>query len=123
MAEEKYTMREFLNDVTAIEGVSEKVKAYAEAEIAKLDKRNADRKAKGSATAKANAPLKEAIVKYVEANPGKTAKEIAGALTAEGTAMTPAKVSSLATQLKNEGVLVAAEVKADKRKVLAYTKP
>ena len=113
----EYTMRNFLTDVANAEALPEKVKAYATAEIAKLDKRNEDRKAKGSKTAQENAPLKEKIVAYVGENPGKTAKEIA-----EATGLTPAKVTALATQLKKAEVLVAAEVKVDKRKVLAYTK-
>lgn len=117
MAKTEYTLRNFLQDVIATEGVADKVKAYAEGEIAKLDARNEKRKGAQSKTAKENAPLKEQIVAYVAENPGKTAKEIA-----EAVGLTPAKVTALATQLRKDEVLVAAEVKVEKRKVLAYTK-
>lgn len=116
MATTDYTMRNFLTDVAAIEGVDAKVKAFAEAEIAKIDKRNADRKAKNK-TALANAPLKEAIVKFVGENPGATAEVIGQALE-----LTTAKVTSLATQLRDAEVLVAEDVKKvnGKGKVKAY---
>jgi len=118
MANTDYTMRNFLTDVAAIDGVDAKVKAFAEAEIAKIDKRNADRKAKGSKTAKENAPIKDAIVEFVKTNPNATAETIGG-----GVGQTTAKVSALATQLVKEGVLVATEVKKanGKGKVKAYT--
>ena len=117
MADVKYTNRNFLEDVIATEGVAENIKEYARGEIAKLDARNEKRKEKGSKTAQENVPIKAEILAYVEANPDKTAKEIADAV-----GQTPAKVTALATQMKKDGVLTAREVKVDKRKVLAYTK-
>lgn len=117
MANEKYTMRAFLENVKA-GNVGDVEKAYAEAEIAKLDARNEKRKGAESKTAKANAPIKEAITAYVGENAGKTAKEIGEAI-----GQTTAKVSALATILVKEGVLVTTEVKpaGGKGKVKAYT--
>lgn len=113
----EYTMRMFLTNVEN-GNVTEIEKAYAKAEIEKLDKRNADRKGKESATAKANAPIKEAIVDFVKANPKSTANVIGAAL-----GLTTAKVTALGTQLKNAGVLVTEDVKAGsgKGKVKAYS--
>ena len=114
---EKYTMRAFL---TAVKDgkVTEVEQKYAEAEIAKLDARNEARKGKESATAKANAPIKEAIKAFVAENPKATAEVIGKAIE-----QTTAKVSALATQLVKENVLVAEEVKKEggKGKVKAYT--
>lgn len=114
---EKYTMRMFLEAVKAGE-VTEVEKAFAEAEIAKLDKRNEARKGKESKTAQANAPIKEAIKAFVGENAGKTAGEIAEAI-----GQTTAKVSALATAMVKDGVLTAEEVKnpKGKGKVKAYT--
>lgn len=123
MANEKYTMRAFLENVKA-GNVGDVEKAYAEAEIAKLDARNEKRKGAESKTAKENAPIKEAIKAYVGENAGKTAKEIAEGIGKVGeVALTTAKVSALATILVKEGVLVTTEVKpaGGKGKVKAYT--
>lgn len=112
-----YTMRKFLENVKA-GTVGEQEQKYAEAEIAKLDARNAARKGKETATAKANAPIKDAIKTFVAGNPDATAKDIADAV-----GQTTAKVSALATQLVKEGALVTKEVKAasGKGKVKAYS--
>lgn len=123
MANEKYTMRAFLENVKA-GNVGDAEKAYAEAEIAKLDARNEKRKGAESKTAKANAPIKEAIKAYVGENAGKTAKEIAeGIGKVDEVVLTTAKVSALATILVKEGVLTTTEVKpaGGKGKVKAYT--
>lgn len=116
MANEKYTFRAFLNDVIA-GNVTDEVKKYAEAEVAKLDARNEKRKGAESKTAKENAPIKDAIVAYLKDNGEKTAGEIA-----KGIEQTTAKVSALATQLVKAEVLVAKEVKNPngKGKVKAY---
>ena len=117
MANEKMTLREFYTAVAGVEGIAENLKEFAEGEIAKLDKRNADRKAKGSKTAQENEPLKAKVVEYVTENPGATAQAIGEAL-----GLTTAKVSALATQLKDAEVLVAEDVKkaGGKGKVKAY---
>lgn len=114
---EKYTMRKFLEAVKA-GNVTEVEQKYAEAEIAKLDARNEARKGKESKTAQANAPIKEAIKGFVKDNPGVTAEVIGQAI-----GQTTAKVSALATQLVDDGVLTKADVKkaAGKGKVKAYT--
>lgn len=117
----KYTNRMFFIDV--INGVNaDAVKAFATAELAKLDARNEKRKG-NTKTAKENAPIKDAILAYVKDNPNATAGAIATALGTAEAPLTTAKVSALATQMKNEGILTAVEVKAGsgKGKVKAYT--
>lgn len=118
MANEKMTLREFYTAVAGVEGIADNLKDFAEGEIAKLDKRNADRKGKPSKTAQVNAPIKDAIVEFVKTNPNATAEVIGG-----GVGQTTAKVSALATQLVKDGVLAATEVKKanGKGKVKAYT--
>ena len=62
MAEIKYTSRMALTDL--INGKNmDKVKAWAENEIAKLDKKNAKRKAEVGQVKEENKPIAEAIVK------------------------------------------------------------
>jgi hypothetical protein len=62
MAEIKYTARMALTDI--INGTNaDKVKAWAEGEIAKLDKKNAKRKAAEGEIKAENKPIAEAIVK------------------------------------------------------------
>lgn len=114
---EKYTMRAFLENVKA-GNVTEVEQKYAEAELVKLDARNEARKGKESKTAKENAPIKEAIVTFLESNPGKTAAEVGA-----GVGQTTAKASALLTQLVKDGQVTATEVKAlsGKGKVKAYT--
>lgn len=62
MAEIKYTSRMALTDI--INGTNtDKVKAWAENEIAKLDKKNAKRKAEVGQVKEENKPIAEAIIK------------------------------------------------------------
>ena len=62
MAEIKYTSRMALTDI--INGTNtDKVKAWAENEIAKLDKKNAKRKAEVGQVKEENKPIAEAITK------------------------------------------------------------
>lgn len=119
---DKYTMRTFLMAVKA-GNVTEVEQKYAEAEIAKLDARNEARKGKETKAQKENAPIKDAILAYIKENPGVTAEAIAKALTTDEKPLTTAKVSALATQLKDAGAIKAEDVKkADgKGKVKAYT--
>lgn len=114
---EKYTMRKFLETVATGFTGAEEVE-FAKAEIAKLDARNEARKGKPSKTAQVNAPIKDAIKAFVADNPGTTAEAIGIAI-----GQTTQKVSSLATQLVNEGVITSVDVKKvnGKGKVKSYT--
>ena len=62
MAEIKYTSRMALTDIIN-DTNADKVKAWAENEIAKLDKKNAKRKAEAGQVKEENKPIAEAIVK------------------------------------------------------------
>ena len=97
--------------------ITEETKAWAAAQIEKLNARNAKRAEKPSKTAVANAPLKEALLKYLTENDGKfTAMELAPVI--EGTHN---KASALARQLVTEGKVKSEEVKIPKvGKRIAY---
>lgn len=109
------TEREFLNAV--IGGtVTEEVIKHAEANVAKLDKRNASRSSKPSKVALANAPIKEAILAFVAENEDAIASAIA-----TGCEISVQKASTLCRQLVEEGQMTSQEVKVPKRgKVKAY---
>lgn len=119
---DKYTMRKFLENVKA-GNVTDVEKEFAAGEIVKMDARNEARKGKETKAQKENAPIKDAILAYIKENPGVTAEAIAKALTTDEKPLTTAKVSALATQLKDAGAIKAEDVKkADgKGKVKAYT--
>lgn len=111
------TERDFLNAV-ATNAVTEEAIEYAKSAIGKYEKRLESRKG-NSKTAKANAPIKDDIVAFLNDNGGgKTAAEIANA-----TGQTVQKVTVLCTQLRKEGRVTAVEVKKPegKGKCLAYT--
>jgi len=110
------TNREFFTAITE-SAVSDELKDFAAAAIAKLDKRNTSRASKPSKTAIANAPIKEAIVAYLREHGQTTASTLATEL-----GITTAKASALATQLKKEGLLVTSDVKVKgKGKVNGYS--
>ena len=110
------TNREFFTAITESE-VSDELKDFAAAAIAKLDTRNKTRATKPSKTAIANAPIKEAIVAYLRENGQTTAAALATAL-----GITTAKASALATQLKKEGLVTTSTVKVKgKGKVNGYS--
>lgn len=106
------TNREFLNSVIALEDAPADVKAHAQAELEKLDARNAKRASQPSKTAIANAPLVQAVREYLE----KASEPLCSAEIAEALELTSNKVASL---LKNIEVEVS-EKKYNKRKVKAY---
>lgn len=109
------TTREFLNAILTAD-VSDELKAQAQVEIDRLDKRNAQRKSKPSKTALANAPVKEAIMGFaVVQEQVFTAKQVATALD-----ITVQKASALLRQLADEGKLTAADAKVDKHLAKVY---
>lgn len=65
MADNKMTNRQALTKVIGGE-ITDEVKAWAEAEIAKLDKKNAKRKATEGEIKEENKPIAEAILKALE---------------------------------------------------------
>lgn len=86
------------------------IQEWAKAQIEKMDARNAKRTSKPSKTAIANAPIKEALVKYLSENDGKfTEMELGTALE-----VTHNKAGSLARQLVKENIVKTEEVKIPK---------
>lgn len=86
----------------------------AEAEIAKLDKRNASRSSKPNKKQLENEPIKVEILEYLVANKKGIASEIATALTTEERPISTSKVSALAKQMVTDGALIEEEVKIAK---------
>ena len=110
------TNREFFEKVEKGE-ITEEVKKHATEAIAKLDKRNADRKEKPSKTALANEPIKASILEYLV---GKS--EVVASAIGEALGISTSKASALCGQLVVEDKVVASEVKIKgKGKVKGYT--
>lgn len=113
------TQREFYTEVTK-SNVSDAIKEYAQTAIAKIDAKNQKRASEGSKTAKANAPIKEAIVASMQEGHTYTAAEIV-ALGIEGVTSTQ-KASALLRQIAEAKRVVVTEVPIKgKGKVKGYT--
>ena len=111
------TNREFYTAI--VEGkMTDEVKEFAVSAIEKLDARNENRSNKPSKTQLENAPIKEAMLKYLTENKGSfTEGELGSAL-----GVTHNKAGALARQLVAEDKVVSSEVKiakVGKRKVYA----
>lgn len=109
------TNREFYTAIS--EGkLTDEIKEFAVASLEKLDARNATRNSKPSKTQLENAPIKEALLKYLTENDGQfTEGDLGTALD-----ITHNKAGALARQLVAEGKVASAEVKiakVGKRKV------
>lgn len=111
------TIREFLNTIISA-NISAEATAFAQAEIEKLDKRNAKRAATPSKTAIANEPIKAQIVELVKASAKPMfASEIGTALT-----LSTQKVSALCRQLVKAELLSVSDMKVKgKGSQKAYT--
>ena len=114
------TNREFY--IAISEGkLTDEIKEFAVAAIEKLDARNATRNSKPSKTQLENAPIKEALFKYLTENDGQfTEGDLGTALD-----ITHNKAGALARQLVAEGKVTSAEVKiakVGKRKVYSIVK-
>ena len=109
------TSREFYNAV-AEANINDKLTAYAKAEIAKLDKRNAERKDKPTKAQQANEPLKAALLAFLTENEGWHLANDLGVKCQ----MSTAKASTLCGQLATEGKIKVALVKTNKGKRNAY---
>ena len=104
MAEIKYTARMALTDL--INGKNmDKVKAWAEGEIAKLDKKNAKRKAAEGEIKAENKPIAEAIIKAL-ANGSMLSVDLAKAI-----GQTVNKTNGVAGEMVKLGMLTKEKVK------------
>jgi hypothetical protein len=113
------TTREFYTAVINA-NVAEDVTKFAENALAKLDEKNAKRKAEGSKTAKENVAIKANLVAAMEKGVTYTAAELF-ALGVEGVTSTQ-KASALIRQVVKTGEAVESEIKIKgKGKVKGYT--
>lgn len=114
------TNREFYTAIS--EGkLTDEIKEFATAAIEKMDARNEVRSSKPSKTQLENAPIKEALLKYLTENDGQfTEGDLGTALD-----ITHNKAGALARQLVAEGKVTSAEIKiakVGKRKVYSIVK-
>ena len=117
MAENKYTNRMALTDI--INGTNtDKVKAWAEGEIAKLDKKNAKRKAEAGQVKEENKPIAEAIVKAL-ANGSMLSVDLANAI-----GQSVQKTNGVAGEMWKIGTITKTKVKVKgKGEQTAYALP
>ena len=114
------TSREFFERVISAD-VPEDIKAYAQAQIKKLNDRNDKRKSEGSKKAQENEVIKVALLNTMETDVVYTAAQL-NELKVEGITST-SKASALARQLVEVGELTETEVKIKGRgKVKGYIK-
>lgn len=105
------TNREFFTAIAAMENLNEELIQHAEAELEKLNKRNAARAAKSTKAQKENEPIKEEIVKFLTEKGGfHTASEVM-----EVCEISVQKASALCRQLVEEGALTVQEIKVPKK--------
>ena len=105
MAEIKYTSRMALTDL--INGTNtDKVKEWAKNEIAKLDKKNAKRKASEGQVKEENKPIAEAIVKALTDNGEMLSVELAKAI-----GQSTQKTNGVAGEMVKLGTLTKSKVK------------
>lgn len=107
------TNREFYTQIMASD-VSADLKAHAEAEIAKLDKRNATRSSKPNKKQIENEPIKVEIIDLIKDNGAMIASEIASALSTEDRVISTNKAVALCNQLVKDEIFVVADVKIPK---------
>lgn len=113
------TMKAFLTAVAETKGIDTALADFAKAEIAKIDKKNADRKTKPTANQKANEDAIVAIVANMSATDVLTAGSLA---TAQG--ISTQKASALLQKGVAMGFLTKSEVKIKgKGKVMGYSLP
>ena len=103
------TNREFFNAVIKAD-VNDELTKHATAELAKLDKRNAQRTSKPSKTQLENEPIKAHLLEILAVKP-MTASEIHEA----DASLSTQKISSLCRQLVEAGKLAVEDVKIPKK--------
>lgn len=107
------TNREFFTNV--MNGIiTDAEKAHAEAEIAKLDKRNENRSSKPNKKQLENEPIKAEIVEFLAEHGAAVSATIAAALSTEERPISTNKAVALCNQLVKEEKLVAEDVKIPK---------
>ena len=118
MANEKMTMKTFLNGVLATEGIAPELAEFATAEIEKIKEKNEKRRNSLTPAQVENENLK---AKFVETATAETA--YAASAVAEMLGVSTQKASALMRALKAEGVVAEGEGKSatGKGKVKTYT--
>ena len=106
------TNREFYKAIIGLE-VNEELKAFAQAEIDKLDKKNEKRKNTQTKTQKENEGIKNSIVALLEEKGSMVASTIATKLN-----ISTQKASALCKQLVEEKELVVADIKVKNKGTL-----
>lgn len=101
------TNREALTKVITLG--DEELKTWAEAEIKKLDERNAKRAEKNAEKRKENEPLKEKILAMLTSEP-----QVTTAI-AEAIGLSVPKTSPLCRELVSEGKAIATDVKVPRK--------
>lgn len=111
------TNREFFKAIIEAD-ISEEIRAHAEAELEKLNQRNAARASRPSKAQKENEPLKEKIMELLsEKMELFTASQVA-----EQLEISTQKASALLRQLAESGKLIVSDVKIPKKgKQKGYT--
>lgn len=114
----KFTERNAWEEVATLETVSEDLKAFAVARLAKLDEKNDKRKNSEAAVVKreTDAAARETMLSAMEVGKTYVASELGTMV-----GVTTMKASSLAGDLTKEGKLVQSEVRSNGRKVKGYT--
>ena len=106
--EKQMTLREFYEAIVAKEEITDEMVAIAVKKIEQLDKKNEyarnHKKSGNSKKAKENAEMKDKIAEVMADGQERKAKDIAEALD-----LSQQKVSALARQMVEDGVLVAKE--------------
>lgn len=119
MENKAMTNRDFLVAVVNA-NISDEITEFANAQIQKMDARNASRKSKGTKVQNENKEIKERIAVAMEAGTTYTAAEIV-ALDVDGVNSTQ-KASALLRQLVDDGRVTSTEVKIKgKGKVKGYS--
>ena len=103
------TNREIINAIISA-NVSDELTAHATAEMAKLDKRNAQRSSKPSKTQLENEPIKAHLLEILAVKPMTVSEihEVDADLSTQ-------KISSLCRQLVEAGTLAVTEIKVPKK--------
>lgn len=105
------TNREFFTAIASMTNISAELVEHAEAELEKLDKRNAARAAKPTKAQKENEPIKAEIVKFLTEKGGfHIASEVM-----EVCEISVQKASALCRQLVEEGALTVQVIKVPKK--------
>jgi hypothetical protein len=118
------TNREFFTAISNNESLSDELRTFATEAIAKLDKRNEDRKGKvSSKKSEFNEPIKQAILEKMEPNTAYTAAVVWTEFGLDlGDKNSVQFVSRMLQELKDEGKVIQSEVSVKgKGKQKGYT--